>query len=252
MTTDAIHNERRIEVDVSLLESTTTDDSASERTPPLKQTPSIKSEEDDSMRTTALSELRVINIPQVFSFVHQPPSTTIFHFDLKDASTISSGALDAEIKSTLKVGVATAESQYFRVVRTDALARRKRTVLLEARENRRAERDKRRVLAVKNRVPTASTAGGSTASSVSSGSAEKMRCLRCLTLETPQWRYIHKGRYCNACYMRVKRWVENNRPGRKLPSRVKNPLPPEEDARLQRDADDLVAQAFEALERQGI
>lgn len=87
------------------------------------------------------------------------------------------------------------------------------------------------------------------ASSTSTSAPEKARCLKCGTGDTPQWRYIHTGRYCNACYMRVKRWVDNNLHGRKLPSRVKADITAEDDERLAAEAADIVALAFSSLEQ---
>lgn len=158
--------------------------------------------------------LTYIDIPQTFSFVHQPPSSTTYRFDLKDASTISSHQLDEEIRTTLLDGrttrsaamvEATATSTFatlvtrrsaaaaatnvsaIRVIKTLALTSatgsrkvpslQQRAAILEAgRENRRAERDRRRALVARHRAVT----GGSspTSSASSSPSTEKMRCLR--------------------------------------------------------------------------
>lgn len=78
--------------------------------------------------------------------------------------------------------------------------------------------------------------------------ASSGRCGKCNTTDTPQWRYIHNGRFCNACYMRVKRWVDSNLGERKLPSRARVDVTPEEDHRLTLEAHYLVNEAFKALE----
>ncbi|EZG77884.1 GATA zinc finger protein [Gregarina niphandrodes] len=70
-------------------------------------------------------------------------------------------------------------------------------------------------------------------------------CYRCDARETPQWRYVHKFRFCNACYMRVKRHTEQSRPGTRVPPRYKPFLDPAEDQRLQTLAQDLIDRAFD-------
>ncbi|EZG79920.1 hypothetical protein GNI_023800 [Gregarina niphandrodes] len=65
-------------------------------------------------------------------------------------------------------------------------------------------------------------------------------CARCVSHETPQWRYIHKYRFCNACYMKVKRWFDTNRPGCKLPGRTRNM------ADIDLDCDRILFKAFDA------
>lgn len=74
----------------------------------------------------------------------------------------------------------------------------------------------------------------------------RMKCSQCGSRETPQWRYIHTDRYCNACYMRVKRWVESKHVGEKLPSRSRQGLTPQEDAELRMRANHFVQEAFAA------
>eukprot|EP01053_Blabericola_migrator_P001320 Blabericola_migrator_1__1319@NODE_1342_length_4760_cov_176_142340_g900_i0_p3_GENE_NODE_1342_length_4760_cov_176_142340_g900_i0NODE_1342_length_4760_cov_176_142340_g900_i0_p3_ORF_typecomplete_len248_score39_23GATA/PF00320_27/0_011_NODE_1342_length_4760_cov_176_142340_g900_i034254168 len=208
-------------------------------------------ETDEAVMT--FSDL-IICLPQEFSFVYNPPTPITYRFDLSDVSVVSPNDLDNQIRTSLEgINPSTRITlrrsvidQSFRIVRATGGRKAPRP-----RDNRRNDRDKRRATAVNNKQRVAPTPPSSDSSAAPTNQSDKMRCLRCYTCETPQWRYIHKGRYCNACYMRVKRWVENNRPGRKLPSRVKSPLSVEEDLRLQKDADDLVSQAFEALEKQG-
>eukprot|EP01056_Protomagalhaensia_sp_Gyna25_P006064 Protomagalhaensia_sp_Gyna_25__6063@NODE_965_length_2346_cov_480_412657_g767_i0_p2_GENE_NODE_965_length_2346_cov_480_412657_g767_i0NODE_965_length_2346_cov_480_412657_g767_i0_p2_ORF_typecomplete_len228_score29_80GATA/PF00320_27/0_00022zinc_ribbon_12/PF11331_8/0_46zinc_ribbon_12/PF11331_8/1_1e04_NODE_965_length_2346_cov_480_412657_g767_i0167850 len=209
----------------------------------------------DGSHTTASDEEidggPTICLETKFSFFgNEPPPTAIFRFNLSDTTTLSAPSdLDQQILTLLE-----ADHSMSRVRRGVVYCN-----IRVVKSARKAGSTRRRQppMSAASRVsapsPSATTAVSSVASSSSSNSRKKkkMRCLRCSTLETPQWRYIHKGRYCNACYMRVKRWVENNKPGRRLPSRSKTVLSSDEDARLQRDADDLVSQAFEALEKQG-
>lgn len=48
-----------------------------------------------------------------------------------------------------------------------------------------------------------------------------LRCDKCESDATPQWRYVHVWRLCNACYMRVKRWMTLNTDWSKLPPRTR-------------------------------
>lgn len=49
-------------------------------------------------------------------------------------------------------------------------------------------------------------------------------CKNCDITETPQWRYVHREKFCNACYMRLKRWVHSNLEGTKLPCRARGEI----------------------------
>lgn len=71
-------------------------------------------------------------------------------------------------------------------------------------------------------------------------------CRSCGTNRTPQWRYIYVARFCNACYMKIKRFWEN-RGERRLPSRVRESSVTSEDARVRylRQADAIANEVFD-------
>lgn len=106
---------------------------------------------------------------------------------------------------------------------------------------------KKRAVAASGGGYARAAAGGSGASGVYSSRGES--CAKCKTLDTPQWRYIHTQRFCNACYMRVKRWADAKFRGeRRLPARARNDISPDDHQKLLQETQRIIEEAFRALD----